>query len=91
MTINPTHSVADVATDVIENCSRKKASELLSDLYERQVIYMVEAVAAGDNKAIIKHAKNIASLETLSKARDIRREMHVERLKTMPYRADICK
>ena len=86
-TITPDTSVASVAQHVIDNCSRQKAATLLADLYERQMIYMIEALEINDNVATIKHAENIANIELLAKAHDIRRDMHVARLKTMPYRA----
>ena len=85
-TITPDTSVARVAQHVIDNCSRQRAAHLLSDMYEKQMIYMVEALQANDNVAALKHAENIADLELLTRAHDIRRDMHVERLKTMPYR-----
>ena len=84
--ITPDTAVASVAQHVIDNHSRQKAATLLADMYEIQLILMIEALQATDNVAAIKHAENIANLELLTKAHDIRRDMHVERLKTMPYR-----
>ena len=84
--ITPDTAVASVAQHIIDNHSRQKAASLLADLYEKQLILMIEALEANDNVATIKHSENIANLELLTKAHDIRRDMHVERLKTMPYR-----
>ena len=85
-TITPNTSVASLAQHVIDNCSRQKAAQVLSDIYEKQMILMIEALQASDNVAALRHAENIADLELLAKSADIRRDMHVERLKTMPYR-----
>ena len=84
--ITPDTAVASVAQSIIDNCSRQKAATLLADLYEKQLILMIEALEATDNEATVKHAENIANLELLTRAHDIRRDMHVARLKTMPYR-----
>ena len=85
-TITPDTAVASVAQHIIDNHSRQKAATLLADMYEIQMILMIEALEATDSGAVIKHAENIANLELLTKAHDIRRDMHVERLKRMPYR-----
>lgn len=85
-TITPDTAVASVAQHIIDNHSRQKAATLLADMYEMQLILMIEALEATDNVASIKYAENIANLELLTKAHDIRRDMHVERLKRMPYR-----
>ena len=85
-TITPDTAVASVAQSIIDNHSRQKAATLLADMYEIQLILMIEALEANDNVATIKHSENIANLELLTKAHDIRRDMHVERLKKMPYR-----
>ena len=84
--ITPDSPVASVAQSIIENHSRQKSATLLADLYEKQLIFMVEALEANNSGAVIKHSENIANLELLTKAHDIRRDMHVARLKTMPYR-----
>ena len=85
-TITPNTSVASVAQSIIDNCSRQKAAQLLSEIYEKQIILMIEALQTNDSVAALRHAENIANMELLTKAHDIRRDMHVERLKTMPYR-----
>jgi non-homologous end joining protein Ku len=85
-TITPDTAVASVAQHIIDNHSRQRAASLLSDLYEKQMIYMVEAFQANNSAAALKHAENIANIELLTKAHDIRRDMHVSRLRTMPYR-----
>lgn len=84
--ITPETAVASVAQSIINNCSRQKAAQLLSEIYEKQVILMIEALQTNDTVAVLRHAENIANMELLTKAHDIRRDMHVERLKTMPYR-----
>ena len=84
--ITPDTAVASLAQHVIDNHSRQRAAHLLSDLYEKQMILMVEALQANDTVAALRHAENIADLELLTRAHDIRRDMHVQRLKTMPYR-----
>ena len=84
--ITPDSPVASVAQSIIDTCSRQKAATLLAELYGKQMIFMIEALEANDNVATIKHAENIANLELLSKAHDIRRDMHVARLRTMPYK-----
>ena len=85
-TITPDTTVASLAQHVILNCSRQKAAQLLSDMYNKQMEYMMDALASNDNTATVKHAENIANITILAKAHDIHRDMHVERLKTMPYR-----
>jgi non-homologous end joining protein Ku len=85
-TITPDTAVASVAQHIIDNHSRQRAASLLSDLYEKQVILMIEAFQANDTVAALKHAENIADMELITKAHDIRRDMHVSRLRTMPYR-----
>ena len=84
--ITPDTAVASVAQSIIDNHSRQKAASLLADVYEKQLILMIEALEANDNVASMKHAENIANLEVLAKAYNIRRDMHVARLKTMPYK-----
>ena len=85
-TITPNTSIPSLAQHIIDNHSRQKAATLLADLYEKQMIFMIEALEANNSGAVIKHSENIANLELLTKAHDIRRDMHVERLKRMPYR-----
>ena len=85
-TITPDTAVASVAQHIIDNHSRQRAASLLSDIYEKQVILMIEALQANDNAEALKYAENIANMELLAKAHNIRRDMHAERLKTMPYR-----
>lgn len=85
-TITPDTSVASLTQHIIDNHSRQRAASLLSDLYEKQVILMIEAFQSNDTAAALKHAENIADMELLTKAHDIRRDMHVSRLRTMPYR-----
>ena len=84
--ITPDTAVASVAQSIIDNHSRQEAASLLADVYEKQLILMIEALEANDNVASMKHAENIANLELLTKAYNIRRDMHVARLKTMPYK-----
>ena len=84
--ITPDTAVAGVTKTIIDNSSRQKAAQELSKIYEMQVILMIEAFQANDTKAALRHAENIADMELYTKAHDIRRDMHVERLKTMPYR-----
>jgi len=84
--ITPDTAVASVAQSIIDNHSRQEAASLLADVYEKQLILMIEALEANDNVASMKHAENIANLEVLAKAYNIRRDMHVARLKTMPYK-----
>lgn len=85
-TITPNTSVASVAQSIIDNHSRQKSATLLADLYDKQMEYMMNALEATDNEATFNHAENIANIEIIAKAHDIRRDMHIERLKTMPYR-----
>ena len=85
-TITPDTSVASLAQHVIDNHSRQHAAQLLADMYFKQMKYMMDALASNDNAATIKHAENIANITILAQAHDIHRDMHVERLKTMPYR-----
>ncbi len=85
-TITPDTAVASVAQHIIDNHSRQRAASLLADIYEKQLILMIEALDAENNAAALKHAENIANLDLLTRAHDIRRDMHMERLKTMPYR-----
>tara|TARA_R100000030_G_scaffold50982_1_gene38389 strand:+ start:951 stop:1097 length:147 start_codon:yes stop_codon:yes gene_type:complete len=47
---------------------------------------MREALEVGNTKDVLIYAENITNLDLLARAHDIRRDMHVERLKTMPYR-----
>lgn len=84
--ITPDTAVASVVQSIINDCSRQKAAQLLSEIYEKQIILMIEALGSNDSVAALRHAENIANMELLTKAHDIRRDMHVERLKTMPYR-----
>ncbi len=84
--ITPNTSIASLAQTIIDTCSRQKAAQRLADLYERQLIFMREALEAGNTKDVLTYAENITNLDLLARAHDIRRDMHVERLKTMPYR-----
>ena len=84
--MTPDTAVASIAQSIIDTCSRQKAAEQLSEIYEKQMILMIEALQTNDNVAVLRHAENIANIELLTRAHDIRRDMHVERLKTMPYR-----
>ncbi len=85
-TITPNTAVASVAQHVIDNHSRQKAATLLSDMYNKQMEYMMASLGCGDDKATIVYAENIANITIIAKAYDIHRDMHMERLKTMPYR-----
>lgn len=85
-TITPNASVASIATHVVENHSRQESATLLSDIYNKQMQYMLESLASGDNKATIKYAENISDIITIAKAHNIHRDMHVARLETMRYR-----
>ena len=85
-TITPDTTVSSLAQHVIDNCSRQRAASLLADMYNKQMEYMMEALANDDNTATVKYAENIANITILAKAHDIHRDMHIERLKTMPYR-----
>jgi hypothetical protein len=85
-TIIPKASVASVATHVVQNHSRQESATLLSDMYGKQMEYMLASLASGDNKATIKFAENIADIVTIAKAHNIHRDMHVARIKAMPYR-----
>lgn len=84
--ITPNTSIASLAQHVIDNHSRQKAATLLADMYERNLLFMREALEAGNTKDALIFAENITNLDLLTRAHDIRRDMHVERLKTMPYR-----
>ena len=90
-TITPDTAVASVAQHIIDNHSRQKAATLLADMYDKQMEYMMNALEATDseaafNEAAFKHAENIANITIIAKAHNIHRDMHVERLKRMPYR-----
>ena len=85
-TITPDTAVTSLAQHVIDNCSRQRAAQLLADMYNKQMEYMMNALANNDNSATFKHAENIANITIIARAHDIHRDMHVERLKTMPYR-----
>ena len=84
--ITPNTCIASLAQTIIDTCSRQKAAQRLADLYERQLIFMREALEVGNTKDVLIYAENITNLDLLARAHDIRRDMHVERLKTMPYR-----
>lgn len=85
-TITPNTTVASLAQHIIDNCSRQRAAGLLADMYNKQMEYMMESLANKDDSATIRFAENIANITTISKAYNIHRDMHVERLKKMPYR-----
>ncbi len=85
-TITPNTSVASVAQHIIDNHSRQKAASLLAEMYDKQMEYMHGSLATGDNSATLRYAENIGNIAIIAKAHDIHRDMHVERLKTMPYR-----
>ena len=85
-TITPNTSVASLAQHIIDNCSRQRAAGLLADMYNKQMEYMMEALANKDDSATVRYAENISDITLISKAFNIHRDMHVERLKTMPYK-----
>ena len=85
-TITPNTSVASVAQHIIDNHSRQKAATLLADLYDKQMEYLMKALEATDNEATFDYAENMADIETIARGHDIRRDMHVARLRKMPYR-----
>jgi len=85
-TITPNTSVASVAQHIIDNHSRQQASTLLADMYDKQMRYMMDAIAHTDHKETIKYARNLHDITVLAKAHNIHRDMHSERLRTMPYR-----
>lgn len=85
-TITPNTTVASLAQHVIDNCSRQRAAGLLADMYNKQMEYMMESLAKGNDSETVRFAENIGNITIIAKAHDIHRDMHIERLKTMPYR-----
>ncbi len=85
-TITPNTAVASVAQHVIDNHSRQRAAQLLADLYEKQIAYMMGALTTGDDSATVRYAENIGNITIIAKAHDSQSDMHIERLKKMPYR-----
>ena len=85
-TITPNTSVASVAQHAIDNHSRQKAAQLLADMYNKQMEYMMVALASGDDAETVRFAENIGNITILAKAHNIHRDRHIERLKKMPYR-----
>jgi|TARA_B100000085_G_C18284339_1_gene407548 hypothetical protein len=85
-TITPNSTVASLAQHVIDTCSRQKAAQLLADMYNKQIEYMMGSLAIGDDSETVRFAENIGNLIIIAKAYNIHRDMHVERLKKMPYK-----
>lgn len=85
-TITPNTAVISLATHIIDSCSRQRAAQLLADMYSKQMEYMMESLAKGDDSETVRYAENIGNLIIIAKAHDIHRDMHIERLKKMPYR-----
>ena len=85
-TITPNTAVISLATTIIDSCSRQRAAQLLAEMYNKQMEYMMESLAKDDHSETVRFAENIGNIIIIAKAHDIRRDMHVERLKTMPYR-----
>ena len=85
-TITPTSSVTSIAQSVIDNHSRQRAAQLLADMYDKQMEYMMDALASGDDTETVRFAENIGNITIIAKAYNIHRDMHIERLKKMPYR-----
>lgn len=85
-TITPNTAVISLAQTIINECSRQKAAQLLADMYHKQMEYMMESLAKGNDSETVRFAENIGNIIIIAKAHDIHRDMHVERLKTMPYR-----
>ena len=85
-TITPNTSIPSLAQHIIDNHSRQKSATLLADLYNKQMEYMTASLAIADDAETVRFAENIANITIIAKAHDIHRDMHVERLKRMPYR-----
>ena len=85
-TITPDTTVTSLAQHIIDNCSRQRAAGLLADMYNKQMEYMMGALANKDGSETVRFAENIANITILAKAHDIHRDMHIERLKKMSYR-----
>lgn len=85
-TITPNTSVASVAQHIIDNHSRQKAASLLAEMYEKTWDYMETAIVDNDWGSAREQSINLVDIAIIAKAHDIYRDMHVERLKTMPYR-----
>ena len=85
-TITPNTAVISLAMNVIDNCSRQRAASLLADMYNKQIEYMMGSLAIGDDSGTVRFAENIGNITIIAKAHDIHRDMHIERLKKMPYR-----
>jgi len=85
-TITPNTSVASLAQTIINNHSRQKAASLLADMYNKQMEYMMASLAIAVDAETVRFVENIEQITIITKAYDIHRDMHVARLKTMPYR-----
>ena len=85
-TITPNTSVASLAQHIVDNHSRQKAASLLADLYNKHMEYMMASLTIADDAETVRFAENIGNITIIAKAHNIRRDMHVQRLKTMPYR-----
>ena len=85
-TITPNTAVISLAQTIIDTCSRQKAAQLLADMYNKQIEYMMGSLAIGDDSGTVRFAENIGNIIIIAKAYNIHRDMHVERLKTMPYK-----
>ena len=85
-TITPNTAVISLAQTIINECSRQKAAQLLADMYHKQMEYMMGSLAIGDDSETVRYAENIGNIIIIAKAHDIHRDMHIERLKKMPYR-----
>ena len=85
-TITPNTAVASVAQHVVENHSRQRSAELLADMYNKTMQYLMNALAISDEAEIIKQAENLGNIKIIAKAHNIHRDMMYAVLATMSYR-----
>lgn len=85
-TITPDTAVASVAQHVVDNHSRQQSAELLADMYNKTMQYLMSALAIHDETEIVKQAENLGNIKIIAKAHNIHRDMMYAVLATMPYR-----